>query len=511
MKNNEVSYVKNGESVTFARDVVWVGIAQLLNAVIFGIATLPALTKNYGSEIFGIWAQILVTISLMSPFFAMELDMSVVRFLSGEEDKVKRRKAFGAMLFAIVFLAILAFAVINLVTTRLSVFLFASPQYVTFVQLTFLWVIVDAFFIFLCSYFRARKKIKLLSIRQVIYSTVVMVVVFTLTAMGLNLEWVVGTIIVVEGVLSLIFFFMIVREIGWPWPNFEGLKGYLAFSLPQIPGVALLWLVASSDRYFITHLLNLSQAGIYSSSSQLAGLTRIFYTPICYVLYPSLSRLWDQNRFSEVRNYLQNSTRLLLTLGIPATVGIALLSQPVLDLLTTSEFLAGNTVVFFISLGSVFLGIFQINSQIILLLKKTNLLPLIIASASFTSVLLNIILIPRIGIVGAGISNVAAYFVLAAIAVSMARKSTNFIIDVKSLFKIFGATVPMAAWLYFFKVDSIWTLVLAIIVGILIYILGLLVLRAFSGQDIILIRKTVGSLMHGPVKRTMNTGEGEKE
>jgi len=31
----------------FARDILWVGVAQLFNSIIVGVGTMPALTKYY--------------------------------------------------------------------------------------------------------------------------------------------------------------------------------------------------------------------------------------------------------------------------------------------------------------------------------------------------------------------------------------------------------------------------------------------------------------------------------
>ena len=492
------------ESGIFIRDIIWVAIAQVLTLFVVGIAALPALTKHYGPEIYGIWVQISVTVTLLSPFIAMELDMSVIRFLAGEEDKVKRRKSLGSMLISIIIFSIMVFLLINIIAPQLSGLLFADPKYVTFIRLTFIWVITDALYIFFSSYFRARKKIRFLSIRQVSYGIAFMLIIIIMSSMGIKLEWLVGCIIVMQSVFVLLFFFLIVKEIGYPIPNINGIQEYLAFSLPQIPGVALIWVIGSSDRYFITHFLDLSQAGIYSSSSQIAVLTRLFYSPISYVLYPTLSRLWDENRFSEVRSYLQHSIRLLLTLGIPASIGIAMLSQPILKILTTTEFLAGRELVFFIALGTVFMGIYQINSQVILLKKQTRLLPLIIGAASVTSMILNIVLIPNIGISGASIAYLASCFLLAVIASFIARRSTNYSYDGIFQLKITVASLPMAIYLFLIKVDKLWEIILAAAAGAVIFVSGVLLLRAFPEKEKQLVKNIILNLLPTSMKKKNN-------
>jgi O-antigen/teichoic acid export membrane protein len=497
----KVAAYKTEEARKFAKDIIWVTIAQLFSSFILGIVTLPALTKNYSPEIFGVWSQVFVTVTLLSPIFCLELDMAVVRFLASEEDKTAMKKALGSMLMTIITVCVISFITISLLAPQLAYLLFGSSEYQAFVPITFLWVIANALFVFFSAYLRAKKRITLLSIRSALLSIIVMAMVILLAGRGVGLEWVIGFVAAAYGVMALMFGIMIIREIGWPSPNVTGLKSYLAFSLPQLPSVILLWLMSSSDRYFITHFLGLSQSGIYSSSYQLAAMTRLFYSPIVFVLYPTLSRLWDRKQFTEVRSYLHQSIKLLLTLGIPAAVGIALLSQPLLKLLTTSEFLAGEQLVFLISIGTIFLGINQINGQIILLEKRTKVLPLIIAGAAVVSVVMNIVLIPRIGIIGASISNIASYFLLALIVTIWAGKTIGYRFDFKYVAKVIGATIPMAVCIYFMNVHSIVGIVLSILAGAAVFIAGLYILRAFSEHDKKLIKKIFIGFVPNPFKR----------
>jgi O-antigen/teichoic acid export membrane protein len=495
--NKNVVSKKIEETGKFTRDLLWITLSQVVGSFILGIVTLPALTKNYSLELFGVWSQAFITVGLLSPIFCLELDMAVVRFLAPEDDKNRIRKALGSILMPILAVCIIAYITVSLLAPHLAYLIFGNVKYANFIPLTFLWVIASAIFTFFSAYLRAKKRMKILSIRSLILSIVVMVLVIILSSQGISLEWVIRSVVAAYAVMAAIFFVMIVREVGWPTPNVVGLKNYLSFSLPQIPGIVLLWLMSSSDRYFITHFLGLSQAGIYQSSYQLAAVVRMFYSPIVFVLYPTLSRLWDEKRFVEVKNYLQHSTRLLLTLGIPAAVGIALLSQPLLGLLTTREFLAGENLVFLISIGTVLLGINQINGQIILLEKRTRVLPLITVIASVVSVGMNTILIPRIGILGAGISNIVSYFVLALIVTIWVYRTISYKFDFQYVAKVVAATVPMAACIYFLRVDSIGGIFWGVISGILVFVAGLYVLRAFSEKDKRLIRGMLVRLVPG--------------
>ena len=474
------------------------GIAQLFSSLIVGLGTMPALTKFYPPNIFGIWAQIQITYVLLSPLVAMQLNLAIVKYLSGEADKAKRRQVLGAMLLAISVLSIIFLLLTNLLASQLSVFLFDNVKYSSFVRLTALWVVVSAYFSFFISYMRARSKIILLSIQQIIIALLTLVIVSILATQSIDLQWVVVSVIGVWIIFTVFFFIMVIREVGWPCPNIKGLKSYLTFSVPQIPGAILLWIVGSSDRYFITHFLGLSQTGIYTSSDTLGGIIALFYGPIQFVLYPMLARLWEEKRYINIKIYMEYSIKLYLTLAIPAVAGIALLSQPLLSIITTSQFLIGNTLVFLIAAGSLFLGVYNIDVIVILLSNKSGLLPLMIALAAIVNVGSNVILIPHIGMLGAAISNIVSFLVLALIIGIWARKRIHYGLDFKYLVKIVIATLVMAICVYLIEPHSILRLLITVLVGMAVFSICLVILKAFSKHDKELIKNIWEGLI--PIK-----------
>jgi len=147
-----------------------------------------------------------------------------------------------------------------------------------------------------------------------------------------------------------------------------------------------------------------------------------------------------------------------------------------------------------VALGTIFLGIYQMNVYVILLVKQTKWLPLMIGVAAATNAGINIALIPRIGIMGAAISTIVSYFVLAAIVTLWARKAVGYEIDLKFLGKVIIATLAMACCLRFIPASSIWGIILAMIAGAAIFALGLFLSRAFSREDRRLIRQAISGL-----------------
>ena len=134
-----------------------------------------------------------------------------MKYLSGEADKAKRRQVLGAMLLAISVLSIIFLLLTNLLASQLSVFLFDNVKYSSFVRLTALWVVVSAYFSFFISYMRARSKIILLSIQQIIIALLTLVIVSILATQSIDLQWVVVSVIGVWIIFTVFFFIMVIR------------------------------------------------------------------------------------------------------------------------------------------------------------------------------------------------------------------------------------------------------------------------------------------------------------
>jgi O-antigen/teichoic acid export membrane protein len=479
----------------FAKDVVWISVGQLFVSLILGILILPALTKSYTPEIYGIWIQVNVTVDLVSPLLSLQFGLAAVRFLAGQEDVTKRRQFLGSMLFGItVFACLVSLAGIPFVK-QLSVLLFANPAHIVYIWLVLMWTFINTIYNFLLSYLQARSKNREISFNQMAITIAKVMAIVGLANAGASLGSIIFCMVALQVAFSFGLLIIIIREIGFPMPNLTGLRTFLTYSVPQIPGVILLWVIRMSDRYFITHFLGLSQNGIYSSSITLASLASLFYFPVSFVLFSLTSRLWEQKRFEDVKSYFDYSLRLFLTLALPGAVGISILSQPLLKLLTTSQFLAGKELVFLATFGIILFGIYQINTNLVLLSKRVKFLPLVAFAGSIISVLMNIILIPRIGIMGAAISSCVSYFTLALIATLWARKIVYYTLNFRYLGKVIASTLVMLVCLNFLKVDNIGSIILAVFVGAIVFGAVLLLLRAFSDQDKQLVKRTLGHLI----------------
>lgn len=483
------------ESRKFTGDVIWFAVAQLFVSIILGIVTLPALTKSYGPLIYGIWIQMNVTVDFVSPLLSLQLGLSTVRFLAGEEDSEKRRRALGVMLSAITGVVLTASAAGILFAKPLSTFLFNNSGSTVYIQLLILWVAFNCLFNFLQSYLRARSRIKEISIIQILLTSLKVLAILVLATQRASIDSIFIAMVTLQILFTGVILSLIIKETGVPIPGIRGLGTLVYYGLPQTPVIILLWAVTLSDRYFITKFAGLSDTAVYSSSAMLAGLIALFYSPISLVLFPQIARMYARNRKVDAMAYLEFSTKMFLTLAVPAAIGVAAVSQLLLKVLTTPDFLAGREIVFLLAMGAVFLGLFQININVVLVERYARWLPVVTCTAYLSSVIMNLILVPRFGILGAAISNCSSFFLIAAATTVWVRSTLPYRLSLPYLGKVAASAGFMLLGLMFFKVENFFQMILAIVGGFGVFGVGLVLFRGFSLKEGISLKKTITEIV----------------
>lgn len=470
------------KSFNFSQDVFWVALSQIIISL-FGIVTLTALTKTYSASLYGVWSQISITISLLTPILTLHLGTATVRYLAGENNTKKISQAFSNMLIPILILILMFISVSFVMPAYLSNILFNSEEYVNYVYLTFIWAGSSALYLFLISYLRSQGKIKNISIINVLSTLLKVVSLVILALLNYSLVTIIISQIIIDFIFIIYLYCSIIKKIGFSFPNLFNLRKFLSLSIPDIPSGIIMWILNSLDRFFIITYLSLSQAAIYSASYNIGSLLTLFYSPISFVLFPLISKFWVNGKIKEISLYLEYSLKIFLLLSIPAAAGLYLLANPLLTTLTTSEYAVGGTLTFFIALGTIFLGVYQINIYIIYLEKKTKWIPLITLASALVNILLNIFLIQRIGIIGAAISTVVSYMILASIVIIWVQRSLRYNFDLKYLFKIICATFIMTICLKFVNITGTVEIIVDIVLGALIYLFCILIFKTLSKTE----------------------------
>ncbi len=96
------------------------GIVNLLVSL-RGLILIPILTKTLGTDAYGIWSVIIVTISLITPLAMLGLPTAMIRFLSAEKDKGKIQDGFYSVISVVFFAGLILSLIVYLLADSFAI------------------------------------------------------------------------------------------------------------------------------------------------------------------------------------------------------------------------------------------------------------------------------------------------------------------------------------------------------------------------------------------------------
>jgi len=473
----------NREYTKYGRQVGY-GIGANIALLLFGFIRLPILTKGLGATLYGTWSLINVTISLIVPFALLGLGLAIVRFLAAEKNRGRIREDFLSA-YSIVFISGAVFSVfLFLFSDYLAASIFKDINSSFYIKLASILILFNSIDALALAFFRMQKKIGLFTSLNLSRNAFQLGLIVLSLLLGYKLTGVI-TAIIVSGVLfCLIELFISLRQVGFHIPRFSNMKSYLKWGVPLTPNSALVWIMHVSDRYMVSYFMGITAVGIYSAAYRIGAYASFTLVALSTVLYPTIIKSYEEGNLSETRKYLKYSLKYFMMIAIPSAFGLSILAKPVLSILTTPEFAIGTTVVPFVAFGVILFGLCQICLYIFNIANKTHLTVRLLGTSAALNIILNIILIPRMGIVGAAIATLIAYGVLSILTLLVSRRYLRFDLSITFTLKVILASTIMTLCIWFINPESITLVIISIFAGVLIYSGGLLLVKGLSKSEI---------------------------
>ncbi len=205
------------------------------------------------------------------------------------------------------------------------------------------------------------------------------------------------------------------------------LRDALAFGLPRVPHAAAQQVIAVGDKFLLTIYGTLQTVGIYSMAVSFGLTQKLFLS--------AFESAWAPFYYAAIREPdAPRVFRTVTTYGIAVlallTAGLSAIGRQAAEAMTHGRLLAPDdprwndvaTVITWTAIGVFLQGVYLLTSIGLNITKRTQYYPLATITAATTNIGLNLLLIPRYGIVGAAWANGAAYAVQAALGYVLSQR-----------------------------------------------------------------------------------------
>jgi O-antigen/teichoic acid export membrane protein len=196
------------------------------------------------------------------------------------------------------------------------------------------------------------------------------------------------------------------RKAGFRW-NGARLQRMLLFALPMVMAALSFYVMSSSDRFFLQKLATTDQVAFYGVAYKVGMILSVLLVgPLTRVISPQIYRLANQEDCRGTLASMFEGVAMVLTV---AAVALSLISPSLILVLATEAYVNAASVVIWVTLAYMLYGLNFVLVAGINYSGKSYLQAIAIAIAASGNFLLNVLLIPRWGILGAAIATTLAY------------------------------------------------------------------------------------------------------
>jgi len=254
-----------------------------------------------------------------------------------------------------------------------------------------------------------------------------------------------------------------------------------------------------ADTILIGYYMTETDVGIYRVAFQLTSVASFLVMAFHTVLYPRISKWNAERNFNLIEYSLKRSFTYSLFLAIPVTAGGIILSEKLLYYLYGSSFVSGAQVLMillFVQIANIFLFL---QTMCLNAMDRPRLSFYITMVSAILNILLNILLIPVLGISGAALASLATMSMNAVLAYAVLKSSIHISIDRRSVMNIIISALIMAVvvslYIIVFPIGDFISLALTVSVGAVIYFVTVLWIDHSIRKDL----KTLLDTMNFPL------------
>lgn len=261
------------------------------------------------------------------------------------------------------------------------------------------------------------------------------------------------------------------------------------FGFTVMIGLVGSMIITYIDTLVITYFTDLEQVALYQVAMPTSKLLLYFTTAISIVVLPISSELWARNMKDKLRAGVDIVYRYSFVFIIPLAMLMFSFPELIIKVFFGQQYVGASKVLQILSLAGIIYTVCFINSNILSGIGKPKENTIIILVASLFNLMLNIILVPLMGISGAAYATLLSYTIMLVWTGAKIRHFVRVPMPWNAWIKTFFAGLLLVAFMYYTKnyislFGDIVEMAIVGAAGVIIYMLILLLVKVISVREI---------------------------
>ncbi|NUO79806.1 flippase [candidate division KSB1 bacterium] len=382
------------------------------------------LVRHLSTTDFGAWAYALSVVSFCQGFAVLGLDRAITRFIPIYHENEEYGKLFGTILLVfgtVLFTSLLIigafFAAPDLLAKLMAE---GTEQSFTLLYILIFLMPVEALDGLMVGLFASFANPKAIFFRKHVlgpllkFTVVLLLILFKSDAVFLAYGYLASSIL---GVLIYVWLFvrllyregMMARlragELSVPF------REIFSFTIPMMTSDLVSIVIHSADALLLGYFHGPAEVAFYRVVLPAAKLNSIVMTSFSMLFTPTASRLFAKQDFAGINELYWRTAVWLAVLSFPVFVLTFSIADPLTVFLYGERYARSGLILALLSLGYYFSAALGFNGLTLKVIGKLRFIVNINIAAAVANVLLNLLLIPKFGALGAGIGTASTMII----------------------------------------------------------------------------------------------------
>ncbi len=438
--------------IRLGRDTAIYGTSTILGRLL-NFLLVPFYTNVLSPSEYGITAYIYSLIAFLNVIYNYGMESAYFKYSSTLEIGDKKQN-FNTPFLSIIISSLFFSAIILLLSKPIGELIALPEVFSRVIIYSAIILFLDAIVIIPFAYLRQAGKakkfasFKFLNILINVSLNIILLIQFKLGVEGIFISGLVASAMTVIFLLPEIF-----KNFSFDIST-KLFKELFKFGLPSLPAGLAAMMLQVIDRPILRYLTDDASVGIYQANYRLGIFMMLVVSMFDYAWKPFFfSTAKEPNAreiFSRITTYFligMAAVFILITVFIENIVKLQIFDRFIIH----PDYWSGLYIVPIILLAYLFNGLSLTFSTGIYIQKKTAYLPLITLIAAIANVVFNFLLIPVLGILGAALSTLISYVVMAIIMFYYSQKFYRIKYEYKKFIIIAATTGLISTAYYLFK------------------------------------------------------------
>jgi O-antigen/teichoic acid export membrane protein len=265
-------------------------------------------------------------------------------------------------------------------------------------------------------------------------------------------------------------------------------KEIFSFSWPLVFSSFAMLIMGWSDTMMIGFFKTVKEVGLYNTALPTAQILYTVPQGLAFLVVPTLTYLFSKKDMNEFKTVYKSTTKWVFMLNIILFSIFVLFPKEIITILFGTEYSIAAPALVILSMGLFLNYSFILTNYIPTVANRTKLELLNISSGAILNIILNIILIPKYGIMGAAVATSISflltsilYFIEGLWIIKINPLKFNYLKIIISI--LITSLLIKYISQNFINVDNIINLLIISILFVILYFVLLILTRSFEKED----------------------------